>query len=270
MAGQINGIIYVAGGYNSLGSSPSSTLQAYNPVTNTWSTLASMPAATQAGVAGVINGQLYVAGGQISGYTPVANLYAYNPATNSWTQLASMPQACADGAAGVIDSKLYVTCPYPGTFGTTIFDVYDPVANSWTALADSLKSHSLAATAVINGQFYVAGGDSPLRGFTEVYNPATNAWTRLANMRTPVGYTNGVELDGRLYALGGQNGSCPATPIAQYYDPTINKWKSLAMPTEQELSAPAVVYGIAFVLGGGTCSGIAGFSQDDVVTPSIP
>src|ERR1039458_5196196 len=58
----ISGIIYVAGGGNHV--VPNSTLQAFNPETNTWTALANMPLTLYQGDgAGVINSQLYVAGG---------------------------------------------------------------------------------------------------------------------------------------------------------------------------------------------------------------
>jgi hypothetical protein len=56
----INGIVYVAGGYNAGGTS---TLQAFNSETNTWTALASTPLTLYGeDGAGVINSQLYVAG----------------------------------------------------------------------------------------------------------------------------------------------------------------------------------------------------------------
>ena len=63
--------------------------------------------------AGVINSQLYVAGGW-NGYLPTNTLFRYDPPSNSWTALASMSHLSACGGTGVINSKLYVTTPCNG------------------------------------------------------------------------------------------------------------------------------------------------------------
>src|SRR6202051_4539778 len=85
-AESINGIIYVAGGANASGKN--STLQAFNPTTTTWTTLASMPLTLYPGEgAGVINSQLYVAGGW-NGPQPTNTLLMLDPTSNAWTNLA--------------------------------------------------------------------------------------------------------------------------------------------------------------------------------------
>src|SRR6202158_4148990 len=80
----INGIVYIAGGYNAGGTS---SLLSFNPTTNTWGTLASMPLTLYQGDgAGVINSQLYVSGGW-NGYLPTNVLLKYDPPSNTWTSL---------------------------------------------------------------------------------------------------------------------------------------------------------------------------------------
>src|SRR6476469_3144845 len=111
-AAAVNGIIYVVGGRLSNGSGTTS-VQAYNPTTNTWTTRAPLPAVRVYGAgAGVINGVLYLPGGA-DGKDITKTLYAYNPATNTWTTKAPMPNAAGCGASGVIAGKLYVYsgCP---------------------------------------------------------------------------------------------------------------------------------------------------------------
>ena len=88
-AESINGIVYLAGGASASGKN--STLQAFNPTTNTWTTLASMPLTLYQGDgAGVINSQLYVAGGW-NGYLPTNVLLKYDPPSNTWTSLPGIP-----------------------------------------------------------------------------------------------------------------------------------------------------------------------------------
>src|SRR3979490_1800796 len=142
-AESINGIIYVAGGARASGKN--ATLQAFNPTTNTWITLASMPLTLYQGDgAGVINSQLYVAGGW-NGPLPTSVLLKYDPPSNTWTSLAGMSHLSACGATGVINSRLYVTTACNGYSGyANYLDVYDPAANAWTSLPGSDSATSAA------------------------------------------------------------------------------------------------------------------------------
>src|SRR6202162_1460726 len=187
-AESINGIIYVACGPRASGKN--STLQALNPTTNTWTTLASMPLTLYQGDgAGVINSQLYVAGGR-RGYLPSSVLLQDDSPSNAWTSLPGMSHLSACGATGVIDSKLYVTTACNGYNGyANYLDVYDPATNAWTSLPGSVSAHSAPAIGAINGKLYVAGGldgNGNLTNTLEVYDPAANSWTTLAHMPTAV------------------------------------------------------------------------------------
>jgi hypothetical protein len=74
----VNGLLYVAGGFNG-SATPLSTLQVYDPATNSWKTLSSMPGARGDLAAGVISGKFYAVGGlgALRGYR--ATNQAYTP-----------------------------------------------------------------------------------------------------------------------------------------------------------------------------------------------
>jgi N-acetylneuraminic acid mutarotase len=230
-AESINGIIYIAGGDNG---GPNSMLQAFNPETNTWTSLANMPLTLyQGNGAGVINSQLYVAGGW-NGPLPTNILLRYDPPSNTWTTLPGMSHLSACGATGVINSKLYVTTACNGYSGyANYLDVYDPVANTWTSLPGSANAHGAPAFGVINGKLYVAGGvngTGAIGKTTEVYDPVAATWTTLAPMKTAVTFAASVALNGKLYVFGGTNGTANVTTV-QVYDPYTNKWATaVALP----------------------------------------
>jgi len=93
--GVINGKFYVAGG---LGNTrlPTAALDAYDPATDTWKTLAPVPTAGPA-VGAVLQGKLFVI---TQGSGGVLHAYAYNPSTNGWTTKAA-PASAADAVAWV-------------------------------------------------------------------------------------------------------------------------------------------------------------------------
>jgi N-acetylneuraminic acid mutarotase len=57
----IDGILYAVGGLGSNGTL--NTVEAYDPATDTWTTMASMPTARTSLASGVVNGRLYAVGG---------------------------------------------------------------------------------------------------------------------------------------------------------------------------------------------------------------
>jgi len=271
-ADQIDGLVYVAGGFDT---SNEAILQVFDPTSQTWTTGASMPAARYQASAGVINSTLYVTGGW-SGSLPSDSLFAYNPQTNSWATLASMSHLSSCGATGSIDGKLYVTTPCNGNSGYfTLLDIYDPVANSWTTGADSYQAHSQGAAGVINGKFYVTSGinTSGVTGATtEVYDPTTNTWTTLRNIPIPVNAPASAVISGRLYVIGGVSGGSDTT-VVQVYDPIQNRWaRPVAdeLPTATDSLVGVVDYGVLFVTGGSADGSLSGATESLAVLPRVP
>ena len=107
----VNGILYVLGGR--AGNADYSlrafaTVEAYDPVTNMWTTKAAMPTPRFGAAAGVVNGIVYVVGGFGAGGTRLSIVEAYNPATNSWTTRSPMPTPRLFAVGGVVNGLLYV------------------------------------------------------------------------------------------------------------------------------------------------------------------
>jgi len=101
----VAGKLYVAGG-NSGGGTATGRVDVYNPTTNSWSTVASMPTPRVGGAAGLISGKLYVVGGR-NGSTYYNSVEVYDPLTNSWNSAAGMPTTRGALGVGVISGSLY-------------------------------------------------------------------------------------------------------------------------------------------------------------------
>src|SRR6185369_8985381 len=89
-----DGRIYVIGGNVSGSSNPVTTVQAYTPGTNTWTTVAPMSVARhELGAALGSDGRIYAVGGRDAASTPLTTVEAYTIGTNTWTTVAAMPTA---------------------------------------------------------------------------------------------------------------------------------------------------------------------------------
>jgi len=161
----IDGQLYVAGGYNRDENNqlrPLSIIQVYDPSTDSWTTLQSMPTERFGAAACDIDGKLYIIGGQFEwsgGY--LATLEVYDPATDSWVTKAPMPTARSEAAVGVINGLLYVVggeSELSDPYGLERVEVYNPETNSWSNKSPMPVGRRSHAIGVINGVMYVACG----------------------------------------------------------------------------------------------------------------
>ncbi len=107
----INGVLYAVGGWN-LALTPGGELnvvEAYDPVTNTWTAKAAMPTARSLLAAGSVNGLLYAIGGVVnSSNTTLATVESYNPTTNTWSTEPSLSSPRYGLASNVANGSLHV------------------------------------------------------------------------------------------------------------------------------------------------------------------
>jgi len=150
----IDNRIYVAGGTGS--GMTGNELEVYDPVANTWTTLASMAVPRNHCAGGAINGRFYVAAGRGSDNAADA-LEVYDPLANRWTRLPSMPTGRSGIGAAVVNGELYVFGgEIPRLFGEV--EAYSPLQNRWRTLTPMpTPRHGLFA-AVIDNAIYLPGG----------------------------------------------------------------------------------------------------------------
>lgn len=128
----INGLFYVIGGFAgsiNLLSSYLHVVEAYDPPTDTWSTKAPAPSARYQQGGALINGLLYVVGGQGYLAQELATLEFYNSVTDEWGTATAMPTASVGPSVAVINNVLYAA---GGSYG----------AGSNTALRNALYAYT--------------------------------------------------------------------------------------------------------------------------------
>lgn len=248
-------ILYVLGGVtpDEFGDDVTS-IEAYDYVTNTWTTKSSRFSGTWTNGVGEIGGKLYISGGLTSS-AALKTLYAYDPVNDRLTRKADMPRRVSGGVTGVIGGKLYVLTAvcndctgdsHQGSFSRRFWR-YDPATNSWSFLAWCPRVHADAAAGVINGKFYVAGGGDGVQiesSNLDVYDPVTNRWKALAPMPEPVRSAGGAVLNNRFYSVGGVGPQGHWKVFA--YDPVTNTWQTKApMLTGRQWPATATITAFA-------------------------
>ncbi|MBI2076877.1 MAG: hypothetical protein HYT80_00700 [Euryarchaeota archaeon] len=233
------------------------------PPGGTWTTKAPMPQPTSGASGAVLNGKLYVVGGNSDG-----SMFSYDLATNSWSTEPSFPSPYrAYAGAAVVAGKLYIvggcesqpgTGPDCGVATVNTMRMFDPATGNWSTRAPMASARLHFATAEIGGMIYVAGGigagGSQISSF-EVYDPATDMWTTKASLPGPrVAPYVGV-IGGKLYLAGGSSGA-NALETAIVYDPSADAWTAAApMPQARQTGTSGAVNGRLYVVAGQDAAG---------------
>jgi hypothetical protein len=167
-----NSLVYVIAGYNPLGTGHSD-VYIYDPVANSYSNGAPMPA-TQGNVAGVLlNGEAYVVGGATA---PGAH-YAYNPTTNMWRTIAVLPTAggtCQADNGFVLDNELWIVGCLSLPINQQVW-IYTPGTDSWRSGPVYTADHQGPGTALFNNRGFVVGGGAASGGSAAVESYGTCA-----------------------------------------------------------------------------------------------
>jgi uncharacterized protein (TIGR02246 family) len=225
----VNGKIYAIGGGAGSSSSYSSvetfsTVEEYDPATNTWTRKADMPTARGFHSANVVDGKIYVIGGSprapFQGSVPTVEVY--EPATDTWTRKNNMPSSRSAGFSSVVDGKIYCF----GGYGRRRVDEYNPVTDTWTEKANMPTYRTALSTSVVDGKIYTIGGYIPgVSGYpgvtiVEVYDPATDTWTTAPDMPTGRFGPRTSVVDGKIYVIGGLvRWIVSASKAVEEYDP---------------------------------------------------
>jgi N-acetylneuraminic acid mutarotase len=256
-----------------------------------WVRLAAVPQANEERQAAVVNGRLYLFGGNpvtvnnVPGPPPGA-VWEYDAAGDRWTRKKDMPLPAHHVAVVDQGGRIYV-------FGGAVQRQagqsnyipvnnaweYDPGADTWKALAPMPSKRIAAVASAVGGKIYVMGGngnyasreDMPLVGeqphrvldTNEEYDPATNTWRTRQTMPTPRSHMSGGVVNGKIYLIGGRLASMSVatgstTDIVEEYDPATDRWGflKLRMPTPRDSTVAGVYQGRIYVAGGQSITAI--------------
>jgi Kelch motif len=253
------GKLYLAGG-------DSTVQEAYDPATNSWSTVAPLPAALDHIQAVELNGLIYYIGGLVHWPGPaVGTVYIYDPDANNFKAGTPMPAGRERGAGGmaVFGNKIYYAGGLHEGVAVSWFDVYDTVTKTWATLPDMPEARDHFHAAVVNGRFYAIGGRHSAINATTTVNQAfdfgTGSWsTGLAPLPTARGGFAAAAIGTEVLIIGGE-GAGKTYNTVEAYNTATNTWRSLApMPTARHGIQAAICDGGIYLADGGTTQGAGG------------
>ncbi|MDR2708018.1 MAG: hypothetical protein LBB87_04670 [Nitrososphaerota archaeon] len=256
----VEGKIYAIGGYTSelydgYSNFCVTTNECYDPVTDTWTTLAPTPTYRASFAIAAYQDKIYCIGGASSNGLCGTN-DVYDITTDSWSTKTAMPFNDVFLKAHVIDGKIFVITSYD------LF-MYNPSTDSWTTKARMPQPLITSVhSAVVDNKIvvtYIPLRGSELHTYVIIYDPKTDAWREGAEADFLLCYgaasaTTGIYAPKRVYVQGIMTPGITnfdALPTNHVYDPEKNTWLTAkAMPTARTHFGMAVVDDVLYVIGG--------------------
>lgn len=265
-----NDELYIFGGFDAIALTATTRCDRYDPQTDTWTQLASMPGPLTHAVAARVGDTVYFAGGFL-GANPapvVDEVWAYDLLLDSWTTnaLPALPAKRGGGGLLHLNGRLHYIGGYLEDRITNagehwVLDLAD-VGAGWDtqnfAPLPVPRGHFSALEH--GGKFYVFGGQVGHDSFTnpqppfqtifpvdtdrvEVYDSVTNTWTQLASLPFARSHAEGGTYfdDGHIVVCGGRSSALGVTALEDVsrYSISGDSWDELAVLPEP-LLAPVV------------------------------
>jgi kelch-like protein 2/3 len=132
-----NARLYAVGGYDGSSRQCLSSVEFYNPDTDSWTPAPDMISRRSGAGVGVLDNLLYAVGGH-DGPIVRKSVEMYNPATNTWTCVADMSTCRRNAGVVAINGLLVVVGGDDGSCNLSSVEVYNPQKNEWNFLSSSM------------------------------------------------------------------------------------------------------------------------------------
>ncbi|XP_006268034.1 kelch-like protein 31 isoform X2 [Alligator mississippiensis] len=235
----------------------------YRDAEGNWNKLAEMPAKSFNQCVVVMDGFLYVAGGEDQNDArnqakhAVSSLCRYDPRFNTWLHLASMMQKRTHFSLSAYNGLLYAIGGRNTDGVLASIECYVPSTNSWHGQAGMELPRCCHASTVIDNKILVTGGYIHHAYSRNVcsYEPSTDAWRDQAGLGTPRGWHCAATLADHAYVLGGSQLGTRGERVdvipVECYSPHTGQWSYVApVPIGVSTAGVTILDGRICLVGG--------------------
>ena len=195
-------------------------VQEYNPTTDTWEQVASMPTRRHSLDCAVVDGYIYAIGGHVANSRRENE--RYDPSTNTWESMAPKPTAVSGLGIAAFGGKIYTFGGNRYGSNQSVIEVYDPSTNTWQSVGNMPAVGQPWRAAASGDRIYLAGGD--LGGHYDnlwAYDPVSGTWdTSLPKLNIARQCHELVVVGNYLFAIGG---SGPLNSV-EWWTPGASGW----------------------------------------------
>jgi hypothetical protein len=230
----VNDGIYMIGGtpYGYAGSSVS-LCQRYDPVADTWTTMAPMPTPRSWITATYVRGKVYIVGGMTNTSEASGANEEHTIAANSWTTRRPLPESVMCHMTGVWrDSLVYVCGGMDNVYNATrAVQVYNPLTDSWAYGTPLPMEGDMGSAVIVGDTIYIPDAyNRPqgrlwghmLKGAIDPDTATQITWLWGLQPPKPVYLAGVVSLHNKVYAFSYHTDTLPDTTTTMtgyVYDP---------------------------------------------------
>jgi N-acetylneuraminic acid mutarotase len=279
-----NGEMYVFGGFIDRSLDATAECDAYNPTTNTWRYVTTIPEGPLTHMALALDDDtVYMAGGNIGAFgnysagVATSAVVSYDLTTGVWSTFASLPTSVTSGGMVCINNELIY---YGGINATSTvdqsttysLDLTNPNPR-WVTDAPMPDARNHIGYCAINGIAYAVGGEHLYNqtggnvSDVDAFNPVTNTWAKVASLPMPWAGLHGTTMvvNNKIVIVGGQtNGGYDGVYLnnIEEYDPTANAWSAVGtLPEANQGESVAYIDG-TLIVADGTVDNLGGWAQE--------
>ncbi|CAH9119256.1 unnamed protein product [Cuscuta europaea] len=178
------GVLFVCGGSIADMDCPINVVLKFEVQSNRWTVMKSMITPRSFFACGLINGMVYVAGGNSTDLFELGSGEVLDPKNETWRPIANMRATMASYDAAVLDGKLLVTegwfWPfYVGPRG----QIYDPRTDHWEGMSSGLREGWTGSSVVIDDNLFVVPEHE--RAGVKVYDKESDGWNKVDGLPLP-------------------------------------------------------------------------------------
>lgn len=198
------GVVYVCGGVVSDVDCPLNLVLKYEVRKNRWTAMKKMITARSFFASGVIDGMIYVAGGNSTDLFELNSAEVLDPCKGSWEPIASMGTNMASYDTAVLNGKLLVTEGWFWPFYVVPRgQIYDPKTDNWESMAAGLREGWTGSSVVVYGHLFVVSEHE--RTKLKVYDAVNDSWETVQGPPLPEQICKPFSVnacDSRIFVVG--------------------------------------------------------------------
>jgi N-acetylneuraminic acid mutarotase len=220
-AATLNGIVYVAGGWNGE-ATQLARVDAYDPAMRAWQPAPPLTIARSQHSLVAALGRLWAVAGWSAERGLVAEVETWGPGESSWRTLTRLPTPRREPGVALLGNRIVVAGGFNGASDADldgysgVVEAYDLTAGTWASLASLPTPRRGLVLVNLDGALYALGGFNAFDGFlgvVERYDPSRNAWERLDWAIAPRTWAAGLADGAGIVLIGGFDGSGPLARV---------------------------------------------------------